>query len=187
MPTTTQTTARPHQWEYAGLGLAPFRYSGMEEKWFGGGTSGIPRKPGSSCDACGQSIAIVCWIESADGQRFKVGCDCVRKVDNARNKRAAEPVVVAMDRDRRKLQADKRHAREDTKLEAGLAMINENRDLLASMPHPMKQWAERGQTLLDQVDWFLRSAGTTGKLRIIREVEAALKAEEEADVQLSGK
>lgn len=173
MTATTETTSRVHQFEQAGLGLAPFKYLGMDEKWFVA-APGCPRKPGSSCDYCGQSIAIVCQIESADGKRFHVGCDCVRKVDNARNKRSADPVTLAMDRDRRAMQTAKRHARENDKLESGRAMLNANADRMDAMPHPVSEWAERGQTLADFATWYMSNAGTTGKLSMMSRVKIAL-------------
>jgi hypothetical protein len=33
-----------------------------------------------TCDYCGNGIANICHIKSADGKQFRVGCDCVNKV-----------------------------------------------------------------------------------------------------------
>ena len=71
-----------HVFESAGLGLAPFRLDGFSESKFQA-APGAPVQPGSTCDYCGQGIMIVCAIRSADGKRFKVGCDCVAKTDDA--------------------------------------------------------------------------------------------------------
>jgi hypothetical protein len=75
-------TAPIHPFEAAGLGLAPFRFVGMEHKTFQA-CPGAPIQVGGSCDYCSTGISYFCWIESADGRRFKVGSDCVAKVDPA--------------------------------------------------------------------------------------------------------
>lgn len=68
-------TVRDHRWELAGLGVAPFKYLGMYENRFdmGGGRS----KPGGTCNYCGQGILYCFKVESSDGKRFVVGCDCI--------------------------------------------------------------------------------------------------------------
>ncbi len=44
-----------HVFERAGLGLAPFRFVGMEEKTFQA-CPGAPIQAGSSCDYCGTGM-----------------------------------------------------------------------------------------------------------------------------------
>lgn len=80
-------TVRSHRWEISGLGVAPFRCTGMTEERFAmpGGHS----KPGGTCDYCGQGILYVFHIVSSDGRKFKVGCDCVAHTHDA-----AEKIVV---------------------------------------------------------------------------------------------
>lgn len=86
------TVATQHPFESAGLGLAPFAYVGMIEKTY----SACPghSQPAGTCDYCGQGIKYCCEIRSADGRRFTVGCDCVRKVNRADNR-----LLAAMERD----------------------------------------------------------------------------------------
>jgi hypothetical protein len=59
-----------HPFERAGLGKAPFRYLSSY------------RDNLTCCDYCGTAIVNVFIVGSADGQRFKVGCECIRKVDD---------------------------------------------------------------------------------------------------------
>lgn len=66
-----------HVFEVAGLGLAPFKFVGVEEKVHV--IPGVGSKAGSSCDYCGHAIRWAHWIVSADGKRFKVGSECVAK------------------------------------------------------------------------------------------------------------
>ena len=70
-----------HKFERAGLGKAPFRFVGAEMKWFI--VPGCKPRAGSSCDYCATSIAECCWIEDAEGKRFKVGNVCVNKTGDA--------------------------------------------------------------------------------------------------------
>ena len=68
-----------HTFERAGLGLAPYRHLGVTDNLFV--IPGHPEatKPGSSCDFCGTSIRAEHWLLSADGRKFKVGCNCIEK------------------------------------------------------------------------------------------------------------
>ena len=61
------------EWTWKG---APFHYIGMEEKVCKVGDL-------NRCWRIMRSLQLACirycfWIKSSDGQRFKVGCDCVR-------------------------------------------------------------------------------------------------------------
>lgn len=68
-----------HPFEKSGLGTAPFRCVGVTKNMFS--IPGVPEatKPGGSCDYCGTSIVYEYWILAANGNKFKVGCDCVAK------------------------------------------------------------------------------------------------------------
>lgn len=79
---TTQAAAVSTDWvhpfERAWLGKAPFFCRGFSIEKFQA-APGEPIKCGSSCDYCSTAIMRVFRIESADGQIFKVGCDCVAR------------------------------------------------------------------------------------------------------------
>jgi len=83
-----------HPWQRAGLGLAPFHLVS------------VSKTPGTSCDFCGTGIKIVFVIGGVDGSRFKVGCDCVRKV----NARGTE-VRVQVEKARKDVVRADRHAK----------------------------------------------------------------------------
>jgi len=87
MTEAAPATVRAHRWELSGLGRAPFRYLGMYENRYdmGGGHS----KPGGTCNYCGQGILYCFKVESADGKRFVVGCDCIAHCHDP-----AEKIVV---------------------------------------------------------------------------------------------
>lgn len=77
-----------HVFEKAGLGLAPFRFIGMEERrgplpMPGGGFAGAPGQPMGCCQYCSTGIAYCYWLQSADGKKFYVGSECILKSGDA--------------------------------------------------------------------------------------------------------
>lgn len=86
---TTTNEIKLHVFEKAGLGKAPFRCVGFFKSVFQAipGDANCPIQPGSSCDFCGNAIMNVFQIKSADGNVFKVGCDCVARAGDAGLKR----------------------------------------------------------------------------------------------------
>jgi len=85
----TIETTTVHKFETAGLGKAPYKFCGVTEHKFQA-APGCPIKAGASCDFCGSSIMFAAQLESADGKRFKVGCDCALSAgDKGMQKRVA--------------------------------------------------------------------------------------------------
>lgn len=159
---TQGAVAKVHVFQRAGLGLAPFRFVGIEEKWFVA-CPGEPKRPGSSCDYCGTGIAFECWVRSADGKRFKVGNECIEKAGDSGLKRAVAPIV-------RKRNNDKADAR----IAAATARLDEVRAALEAQPHPYVFMAAKGHTALSFVEFNLRCAGRSGKVKAARMIEKAL-------------
>lgn len=168
------TTTQSHVFETAGLGQAPFQFIGCEERrgpeliTMPDGVvmeCGAPGQPMGTCDYCGQGIAICCNIQSADGKRFMVGTDCVRKTGDSGLKR----VVASVINERRK---EARHAREDTRIKDASARLPRIADAIKSQPHPNEWRADKGETLFDWCIWMMEHAGRTGKLHVAQVVEA---------------
>jgi hypothetical protein len=164
----TTTIANIHPFEAAGLGKAPFRYVGHERQvgpiiTESGMEIGYAGQPMGTCDFCGQGIADCFSIQSADGNRFKVGCDCVAKIDGAEN-RDSGGAVEAILREAKKIRNERakvaRHAREQKQLTEAAEWLAANADKLQSTADPKRA----GSTLAAKWDWFSRNAGTTGKL-----------------------
>jgi hypothetical protein len=84
---STQATRPLHVFEVAGLGKAPFEYVG----------SGIGR---TSCDYCGTAIVNQFFVASADGKQFVVGCECIKKTDDANLVRPVSRALRDMSRAR---------------------------------------------------------------------------------------
>jgi len=153
-----------HVFEKAGLGKAPFRFVGMHKEVYCA-CPGAPVQPGSSCDYCGQGIMFVCTIQSADGRRFKVGCDCVHKTGDAGLRKVVDAAKAKVDR-------EARHARDAARIEEALALLPTVEAKLAAQPHPR---GFAGLTKLDWAHWMLKNAGTTGKLQVAKAITVAAK------------
>jgi len=69
-----------HPFELAGFGIGPYRCVGYKSITYQA-CKDAPVQVGGSCDYCSTGIIHHYFIRSFDGIEFKVGCDCVRKVD----------------------------------------------------------------------------------------------------------
>lgn len=163
------TTATIHPFEKAGLGKAPFRYVGIEaqeishgERVIGSvGGCAVTTKPGGTCAYCGQYIVNMFVVESADGQRFHVGCDCIRKVDC--------DLSAKVDKDVKKM----KKAREVNRIKEARENLPQAHGL-RNQPHPNPYQASQGKSLWHYAEWLFKNGGTAGKLRAARMVEAAM-------------
>lgn len=163
---TNETTI--HKFERAGLGKAPFRYVGSyrdvgPHKLADGSECGYPGQPMGTCDYCGQGIAICCQVESSDGKRFVVGSDCVAKTGDAGLKKLVQS-------DARKA-AKAREQQRIGEMRDRLTMDDDLRAKLAAIPHPTAWRAEKGETLLDSVEWMMDRAGHSGRIKTVRCIE----------------
>lgn len=162
------TATAIHPFEQRGLGQAPFRYVGIEAQEMShgqrvlGSVGGceVTTQPGGTCAYCGQYIVNMFNVESADGQRFHVGSDCIRKVDAALAAEIA-PAIKQRKRDR-----------DNARIAAAKAALPHAASL-RSRPHPVPMLAEQGRTLADYCEWLFKHAGTSGSLRAAKIVETA--------------
>lgn len=133
-----------HVFERAGLGKAPFQFTGMYEKVYQA-CQGAPIQPGSSCDYCGQGIRYCCAIIDATGKEFKVGSDCVRKTGDAGLLKAYKksPEKRALDREKAK-------ARDTATIDAWNALWADPATEAAFADEEFTRWEwgkERGQKI----------------------------------------
>lgn len=169
----TATNAAQHVFEIAGLGVAPFRFVGVETTGdraalnanrASEGLTFTTNLCGGSCDYCGQAISNVCWVLSSDGRRFKVGTDCLEKTGDARLH------VLATSKLRAK-KLDEKHAKDAARIAAAKTALPGVSEKLAALPHPII----KGRTALDYADFLFRAGGTTGQLRAAKMIEGAQK------------
>lgn len=170
MKTDNASDVGLHVFERAGLGKAPFRFVGFRLNviTYPDGTS----KAGGSCDYCGTGIANECQIKSADGKLFKVGCDCVMKTGDAGLLQAYKTSP-----DVRRHAAQLRQAKDKRNTAELARLIAENRDLLASMPHPRgftDRQTGKPLTALDQYEWLQKNCGAAGRASTVKELSKIL-------------
>lgn len=161
--------AELHAFERAGLGKAPFRFTGVRKNLFV--IPGCPdaTKPGSSCDLCGTPMTYEFWISSSDGKSFKVGSECVAKTGDAGLRRVVDTKVAQMKRESTHKSQDERAARA-----VSLLSDEQSRTALSSLPHPNAFIASKGRTLLDWAEWNMSHAGRAGKVKVEKTIRAAL-------------
>ena len=160
-------TTLVHPFEQAGLGKAPFRYVGSERVTYQAHPD-APVQPGGSCDLCGHAIMEHCYIVSADGRRFKVGCDCVMKTHSK-----GSPLYTAAEKALRTARKAVKDANELARIEQARALLEADPALLTDRPHTQKWAADKGMTARDELEWLFANAGRAGKLRASRIIEGA--------------
>jgi hypothetical protein len=154
MNTRTDNTAEVglHIFERAGLGKAPFRCVGFEQKHYEP-APGV-RMVGGSCDYCGTGIVQMFYIQGADGRKFKVGCDCVEKTGDAGLIKAYKNNPKY-----RKMLRDARQARDTAKIEKLQAQFEAGKEVLRALPSPNQY----SPNLLEYFTYVLSRCGTAGK------------------------
>lgn len=162
-----------HKFEAAGLGKAPFRFVGYSREVFQAvpGDPSCPLQPGACCDYCSTGIYDVFHVVSSDGQRFKVGCDCILKVGDAGLKK-----VVDEHKAKARREASKRKA--ISVQSALVTLIAAKREALASMPHPKgfkDQHTGAPLTALDFAEYMLKCCGASGKARLLKQLTALVQ------------
>jgi hypothetical protein len=158
-----------HPFELAGLGKAPFRIIGVEEKvgplryTTPDGIMvevGAPGQPMGCCAFCGQGIK-ECWsIKSQDNKVFIVGCDCVRKTVDPR-------LISALDKKKSKLRkekADKKCLELVNSAEEELKNEAVRNSLSAQIRSEAPSWAN-DRSMLSYVEFLLSKGGRTGKTK----------------------
>lgn len=158
-------TRAVHKFEYAGLGKAPFRFTGQVDEIVQI-VPGVGARASGSCDYCGACIRYAFWVQSADKKTFKVGCDCIRKTSDAA---LVQQISVA----ERKLRDAKnaqirqaKKAREQARLDAAMAKLPQVAGTLAGKPHPR---GRQGETLLDYIRWMIANGFAKSILVYIEE------------------
>lgn len=162
-----------HLFEQAGLGKAPFRCVGLETS---DDRAFINRERESNglcyttnnattCDYCGQGIMNAYQVVSADGKRFKVGCDCMEKTGDAGLRQFVKDEERAK---RQKKAAAKREAYNARERAAIEAFQNGLCESLKDRPHPK---GRQDATAYDYAAWIVQNRAFMGET-FVRLVES---------------
>lgn len=159
------TKSNIHKFEAAGLGVAPFKCVAVYSKVYKASPD-APAQVGGACDYCSTGIVQHCEILSADGRRFVVGNECVRHTYDKNLISETQVKVNALKR-------EQRHEREAARIEAAKTLLTDVRiqAALIETPHPIAARAEKGETMLDSVEWFFANAGNKGKIEMSKMIE----------------
>ena len=171
-----------HPFERAGLGIAPFRFVGVDRRvgpirMADGSEVGSPGQPMGCCAYCSQGIAECCIIRDATGKTFIVGNVCVGKTLDAElvavTTKAVKVFRNAANREKREAKRERDFQRDKGTVDAarGTFARPEVRATLAAKPHPMIS----GLTLADYADWMLSNAGMSGRVRVAHMIETAVR------------
>jgi hypothetical protein len=174
VPAAKPAAAKVHKFELAGLGQAPYRFTGQWKSLFI--VPGESARPGSSCDYCATSIANVYDFTAADGKKFHVGSDCVMKAGDAGMKKV---VAAAVKANNAALRAE-RSAK--VKVNVVEALKDESTvAALSALPHPrgfMNRETGAALTLLDWAQWMLANAGAKGRSEVAKVINGLAPVEE---------
>ncbi len=155
-----------HLFEAAGLGKAPFSFEGVPTSQDRADIENERMRDGktyttnhcTSCDYCSQAIQNAYCVRSADGKRFKVGCDCIRKAGDSGLIR----YVTKEERTKRQAKAKAKRVAAFKRSQELIELFKSGAfsDQLRALPHPK---GREGCSALDYVDWCVDAhcVGTT--------------------------
>jgi hypothetical protein len=156
-----------HKFEAAGLGKAPFRFVGSDRIIYQA-CHGAPIQPGSSCDYCGNAISNVYYVKSSDGNEFKVGCDCIRKCDDAS---LIKIVTEEEAKKRRAVNAKRRETNAKKRLDRKASVVAKweagQCESLKGQPHPRAQFADK--SMFDYIAWMMSNGYVNADIQTIIE------------------
>lgn len=157
-----------HPFDAAGLGKPPYKLVGYFQSKFQS-APGEPVKAGSSCDYCGLPIMNCYRIRSSDGQEFKVGSECARKV----SKQVASEIEILLKKklhnkykENKSSEAEKIHELADR-----IRTDETLRNKLKEIPHPngfINRETKEPLTYLDFAEWMIQHSGQYGMSKIMK-------------------
>jgi hypothetical protein len=161
-----------HVFERAGLGKAPFRCIGIDEKFITH-PDGTTQASGS-CAYCSTGIRYVYIVIGRDRKPFGVGCDCVERTDDAGLIRSYKnlPEVRALNRARAK-------AKDDAIIAEWNALFSapETISKLSAIMVPGRPWVPGDEvTLFDDFKRIWGMCGAAGHKRTLKALKNRLAA-----------
>ena len=154
-----------HTFEAAGLGPAPYRFTGVTEMVYQA-CPGAPKQAGTNCQYCGTGIIWAYGLEAANGYKFHVGCDCIEKSGDAGLIRAYKTSPQ-----HRAIAANKRRARDEANQAEIARLLAEKRAILEAKT--VKRYDGSEESLYSNFVRCLGYCGAAGRARYLKTLRAA--------------
>lgn len=160
----TYAKATIHPFEAAGLGVAPFVFTGHSESVH---TEADGRtRAGGSCDFCGTGIRQTFHVRSTDGRTFKVGSDCIRRVYaefDAEVPVDARCVIADAQYQKREAKREAEWQKLRARMDVARATLAAHPDAFTDRKHPHDGLAAQGLTYRDYLDFLLSRGGADSR------------------------
>ena len=154
-----------HAFERAGLGPAPYRFTGVTEMAFQA-APGAPKQAGTCCEFCGTGIIYAYGLQAANGNKFHVGCDCIEKSGDAGLIRAYKSSP-----EHRALAAKKRAAKDEANKAEIARLLEEKRQTLEAKA--VIRWDGTEESLYNSYVRIIGMCGASGRARYLKALRAA--------------
>lgn len=152
--TSSTTPKLTHVWQEVGMGIAPYRCTGVTD------TGSIS----TTCDACGAGLRYVYHVRDGRGDNYKVGCDCIGRVSDSRLTTEAKQAKAKLDREKKRAAAEARRqawvAKRDAELERQRLANGGKTD--EELRHAA-QVAAHEQRLRDENEWLIEAFDLRGR------------------------
>ena len=141
-----------HVFEEAGLGKGPFKLHHVTAE-------------GGRCEYCNTVIVFRFYIQGKDSRIFFVGSDCVMKTGDL-------GLIKVVEKEVKKRQAELREKRDEAKLQELKDFIKnpDNIKKLNEQPHPNAYFANQGKTQKDYLEYMIKYACKTTKLKLAKKL-----------------
>ena len=138
-----------HKWTQMGA-VAPYKFIGFEKAEFQA-HSDAPVQAGATCDYCGTGIMNVFKIEDSTGKSFKLGCECIKALNDKKLTYETDIVISQQNRVKRIEKEHNLRARLEPEYLKAL-------EILATKPHPNTYFASQGKTAKDYITYFPKNS-----------------------------
>jgi len=167
-----------HKWQSLGLGDAPFKMVGLytlpstdlaekNPSAYNAQLNAMPRGYGiGSCGVCGMGLTNNYLINSADGKKFAVGCDCVGKTNDSKLISETHAKKLKVAREKAQIARDAKNEARRVAREAELQAQRDRNDGLTDYEWNQKTAQDEAQARREanrsKVAYFLDHLSTDG-------------------------
>lgn len=166
-----ETTLGPGPYKF--IGVVSIRVSEHGTQLHGNVDTKTIKSGLGTCSHCSTAIMNCFIIETANKERFGVGCDCIRKVGLPYAEMTKVEVAEKLhERQLRKARVEKKAVDYRSRFKDLLVHFEE---VLKSKPHPTPYHAEQGKTLFDYAQWLNDHSSDSAVPQAYKRVEILMK------------